>query len=125
MIAGETLPTAARAFGAIAAQGSGRAALRELGLSGEEAPSFVCALYDTTVAEVAPYAPTTILVIDVTHRRLATLAITGSPSTDDDYEVQPSTKLGFVVDCMETTRQPDLSLAILGHVHGTITDFAA
>lgn len=86
-----TLWTSARAFGALVAQPSGREAVRTLGLSGDDAPAFICAICDTTIEEVAPYSPTTVLVIDVVRGRLATLAITGTPTNHEEYDVHPTT----------------------------------
>lgn len=120
-----TLWTAARAFGALVAQPSGREAVQTLGLSGDDAPAFVCAIYDTTIEEVAPYAPTTVLVIDVVRGRLATLGIPGTPTSHEDYDVHPTTKLGFLVDCMGQSRQADMALGILGEVRGTVTELVA
>ena len=118
-----TLDVAARAFGSILTSAKGRNALQRLGLSGPDAPTFVCALYDTTVEEVAQHVPATVLVIDITRDRVASLRIEGSPTDDEDYEVHPTTKLGFVVDCIVGSKA-DISTSILGDVHGQITQLA-
>jgi hypothetical protein len=114
-----TLDTAARAFGSLIATPAGRAAVASLGLSGEGAPVFRCALYDTTVAE-----PATILVIDIERGRIAALTLHLDASGAHDYEVHPTSKLGFIVDCIEADRG-DITTTLLGGIHGTVARIAA
>lgn len=130
-----TLDIAARAFGSLVATPAGRAAVASLGLSGERAPVFRCALYDTTVAElsraglvvagpVCAAEPATILVIDIERGRIAALTLNLDASGGHDYEVHSSSKVGFIVDCIEADRG-DITTTLLGGIHGAVARIAA
>lgn len=120
-----TLDIAARAFGSLIATHAGRTAVASLGLSGANAPVFRCALYNTTVGEVATELPTTVLVIDVERNRIATLTIPGNGGDDGSHvEVQLDHKLGCLVDRLQA-EQRDPSDKDLGGIRCAIVELAA
>lgn len=117
-----TLDTAARCFGSLISHQRGRDALRTLGLSGADAPSFVCALNETTVGEIAPFAPTVVLVIDVDRSRVSAVHVSGTTTHDEDDARTASTLIGGLVDLLRTTSPARVGL--LGDVSMTCPDLA-
>lgn len=104
----ETLDIAVRAFGSLIATRAGRSAVAALGLSGADAPMFRCALYDTTVAEVAGDEPKTVLVIDVQRSRIAALTLPCGLASNDQ-EAPRAYKLAHPIDGLQAgvERLPD------------------
>ena len=122
---GETMTTAARQLGRVMGHPGGRQALRALGFLGDDAPTLLPALYDTTVAELQQTHPGwrgPICVLDLDSARIGRLDIAGPGDNHaEPFDVHPETAIGMLLDTI-VSRGADIDTELFGIVHGQLAN---